>query len=45
VQLQPELREPAAKLIPEQLSVLPVLEPGDEIVGLCGLPDYADGYS
>src|SRR5208337_1416601 len=32
VQLQPELREPAAKLVPEPLSVLPVLEPDDEIV-------------
>src|SRR6266516_111230 len=33
VQLQPELRGPAAKLVPEPLSVFPVLEPDDEIVG------------
>ena len=33
VQLQAELREPAAKLVQEPLSVLPVLEPDDEIVG------------
>jgi hypothetical protein len=33
VQLQPELREPAAKLVPEPLSVFPVLEPDGEIVG------------
>src|SRR4029453_671764 len=32
VQLQPELREPAAQPGPEPLSVLPVLEPDDEIV-------------
>src|SRR5208283_2371971 len=32
VQFQPELREPAAQPGQEQLSVLPVLEPDDEIV-------------
>ena len=32
VQFQSELREPAAKLVPEPLSVLSVLEPDDEIV-------------
>src|SRR6266705_6053834 len=32
VQLQPELREPAAKLCQEPLGVLPVLEPDSEII-------------
>ena len=41
VQLQPEPGEPAAQLIPEPLGVVPVLEPDDEVVRLCGLPDYA----
>ena len=33
VQFQPELREPAAQLVPEPLGVFPVLEPDDEVVG------------
>jgi hypothetical protein len=42
VQFQPELREPAAQLVQEPVSVIFVLEPDDEVVRLCGLPDYAD---
>jgi hypothetical protein len=45
VQFQTEPGEPAAQLVPEPLSVLPVLEPDDEVVRLCGLPDYADAVS
>jgi hypothetical protein len=41
VQFQAELREPLAQRRPERLSVVPVLEPGDEVISLCGLPDYA----
>jgi hypothetical protein len=32
VQFQPELREPAAQLVQEPLSVLLILEPDDEVV-------------
>jgi hypothetical protein len=41
VQLQPELREPLAKLGPEPPRILFMLEPDDEIVRLCRPPDYA----
>jgi len=43
VQFQGELREPAAQLPQELLSVVLVLEPDDEVVRLCRTPDYADG--
>ena len=32
VQFQPGPGEPAARLVPEPLGVVPVLEPGDEVV-------------
>src|SRR5581483_6992998 len=41
VQFQAELREPLAQRGQEPLGVVLVLEPHDEIVRLCGLPDYA----
>jgi hypothetical protein len=41
VQFQAELREPAAQLRQEPFSVVLVLEPDDEVIGLCRTPDYA----
>jgi hypothetical protein len=42
VQLQGELRETLAEVAEEPLCVIFVLEPGDEVVGLCRGPDYAE---
>jgi hypothetical protein len=42
MQLQPELREPLAKLCQEPLRILLILEPINEVVRLCRPPDYAD---
>jgi hypothetical protein len=41
VQLQPELREPSTKVDQEPLCVGLMREADDEVVRLCGLPDYA----
>ena len=41
VQLQPEPRKPFTKLDPEPPRIPLVLEPDDDVVGLCGLPGYA----
>jgi len=35
MQLQPELREPLAKVVEELLGVALMLEADDEIIGLC----------
>jgi hypothetical protein len=42
VQFQAELREPSAQFLQEPLSVVLVLEPDDEVVRLCRVPDYAE---
>jgi hypothetical protein len=42
MQLQPELREPLTKIGKELPRIVLVLEPRDEVVGLCRVPDYAE---
>ena len=42
MKFQPELREPLAKISPEPLRILLMLETNSEIVGLCRPWDYAD---
>ena len=42
MQLQVELPEPFAKIGEEPLRIGLVLETGDQIIGLCRVPDYAE---